>query len=49
MKTYRVVWLIEDEIEAVNEEHAEAIFWTNISDGVYDGEFTIEELEIKEE
>ena len=43
MKWYKITWLVEDEIEAIDEEHAEAIFWTNVSDGVYDGELKIEE------
>ena len=48
MKTYKITWNVEDEIEAVDKEHAEAIFWTNLSCEVYDGDLKIEEKIEKE-
>lgn len=43
MKTYKVTFVINDEIEATDEEHAEAIFWYYLSCDVYDGSLKIEE------
>lgn len=48
MKTYKITWSVEDEIEAVNKEHAEAIFWAKLSCEVYDGDLKIEEKIEKE-
>lgn len=43
MKTYKITFVIEDEIEAVDKELAEATFWYYLSCDVYDGCLKIEE------
>lgn len=43
MKTYKITFVVEDEIEAVDKELAEATFWYNLSCEVYDGFLKIEE------
>ena len=43
MKTYKITFIIEDEIEALDKEHAEATFWYYLSCDVYDGFLKVEE------
>lgn len=41
MNTYKIEWIVTDEIEAVDKEHAEATFWYRLSCNCYDGDLKI--------